>query len=382
MPETVVGTIEAIYEAAASPAGWPDALTAVGAVTGASAGILLFGSGAGELSPLATLGLDAQEATITTGGVAAMLFAALAGEVVGALIAKKPTSIAAGNDGQDPFAGLGGAHRYGEAVGVCLLRDQGATAALWLFRRRGACFEPSALDDLHTLVPHLSRAVALQARVERAEKRAAEAGDAFDRVALGVVLVDGEAKPILANRAAKRIAGQQDGFTIAADGLRGATPGDTRMLQGAIAGVAGEGSAAGLGLRLSRLSSSRPYEVVVVPISRARRWPARRRRTAVVFISDAGPALVSPAQLVHDLYGLSEAETRLALLLLSGQGMREAAATLGVSRNTAHSQLASIFRKTETSSQAELVAVLLRGPFAVRLPGGSSDAYPPVEGER
>lgn len=382
MQREVVKTIEAIYEAASTPAAWPGALAEIAVLVGADAGILLFGSGAGELAPLATFGLDDLNEALTISGVPAALISALGSGAPGVLVSRQPSFIAAQGEGDGPLATLGGARRFGEALGVCLIREQGALGALWLFRSPGGRFDPTDLESMRELIPHLARAMAVQARVERAERRAAEAGEAFDRVALGAILVDGEAKPILANRAARRIAAQEDGFVINADGLCGATPGDTRMLQSAIAGVARGSSAAGLGLRLSRLSSSRPYEVMVVPISRARRWPARRRRTAIVFISDSGPSLVSPVQLVHDLYGLTEAETRLALLLLSGQGMHDAAATLGISHHTAHSQLARIFRKTDTSSQAELVAVLLRGPCAVRVPSGSSDAYPPVDGAR
>ena len=378
----VGGAVEAIYDAAATPAAWPGALAEIAVLAGASAGVLLFGSSAGELAPLATFGLDDLSGALTASGVPEALIAALGSGAPGVVVSRHPSFIAANGEGNGVLAGLGAARRFGEAIGVCLIREQGVLGALWLFRSQGARFDPVDLQTLRDLVPHVTRAMAVQARVERAERRAAETGEAFDRVALGAVLVDGEAKPILANRAAKRIAAQQDGFVIAADGLCGASPGDTRMLQTAVAGVVRGASAAGLGLRLSRLSSSRPYEVMVVPIHRKRGWPRAKRRTAIVFISESGPPLVSPIQLLHDLYGLTEAETRLALLLLSGQAMHDAAATLGVSRNTAHSELASIFRKTDTSSQAELVAVLLRGPGAVRVPGDSSDAYPPLNGEK
>ena len=373
--------VEAIYDAASSPAAWLGALAEVAALVGADAGILLFGSGAGELAPLATVGLEGPDGALATSGVVAGLIAALGASAPGELVSRPWGSFRASAEGAGPLTSLGGARRFGEAIGACVLRQQDATGAMWLFRARGKRFAPSDLKELRELLPHLTRALAVQARVERAERRAAEAGEAFDRVALGAILVDGDARPILANRAAKRIAAQEDGFVIAADGLHGGTPGDTRMLQAAIAGVARGSSAAGLGLRLSRPSTARPYEVMVVPIRRGRAWAGRRRHSAIVFISDSGPSLVSPVQLVQDLYGLTEAETRLALLLLSGQTLHDATATLGVSRNTAHSHLASIFRKTETSTQAELVAVLLRGPGAVRVPGGSSDAYAPVDGE-
>lgn len=378
MQRGVVTAIEAIYEAVASPAEWPEALAAAASLTGGSAGILLFGPSSAELAPLATCGLGEPDPALLAGSVAAALLR-LGGSTPGLLVTSKLPSGLAGQDGEDALVALGAGGRFGEAVGVCLLREEGAFAALWLLRPPGERFDSSSMDSLREIVPHFSRALGVLLRVEQAERNAAEANDAFDRIALGAVLVDEGAKPILANRAAHRIAAQQDGFVIASDGLRGTTPADTRVLQRAVGEVARGGIRTGLGLRLSRATSSRPYEVMVVPVTRGRRWPARRRRTALVFISDSRLSFVSSAQLVHDLYGLTAAETRLALLLLGGQTMREAVAVLGVSRNTAHSQLGSIFRKTGTSSQAELVRILLRGPGAVRIPGDSSDAHPPSE---
>jgi DNA-binding CsgD family transcriptional regulator len=378
MQRAVVTAIEAVYEAAASPAAWPEALAAIASLAGGNAGILLFGLNASELSPLATYGLEELEPVLLAGSVAAALLR-LGGGSPGLLVTSKLPSSPARHSGEDPLISLAAGGRFGEAVGACLLREGGAFAALWLLRPPGERFDSASVDNLREVVAHLTRAMSVHLRVEQAERRAAEARDAFDRIALGAVLVDEGARPILVNRAAHRIAAQQEGFVIASDGLRGATPADTRVLQHAVAEVARGAARAGFGLRLPRASSSRPYEVMVVPVSGGRRWPLRRRHTAIVFISDSGLSFASPGQLVHDLYGLTAAETRLALLLLGGQTLREAIPVLGVSRNTAHSQLASIFRKTSTSSQAELVRVLLRGPGAVRLPGTSSDSYPPVE---
>lgn len=378
MQRGVVTAIEAIYEAVASPAEWPEALAAAASLTGGSAGILLFGPSTGELAPLATCGLGESASALVAGSVAAALLR-LAGSPRGLLVTNKLPTGPVGQDGEDALVALGAGGRFGEAVGTCLLREEGAFAALWLLRPPGQRFDSSSIESLREIVPHFSRALGVHLHVEQAERNAAEVHDAFDRIALGAVLVDEGAKPILANRAAHRIASQQDGFVIASDGLRGTTPADTRVLQRAVGEVARGGTRTGLGLRLSRASSSRPYEVMVVPVTRGRRWPTRRRRTALVFISDSRISFVTSAQLVHDLYDLTAAETRLALLLLGGQTMKEAVAVLGISRNTAHSQLGSIFRKTGASSQAELVRILLRGPGAVRIPGDSSDARPPTE---
>lgn len=382
MKRTFLRAVELIFDAAASPKAWPRAVAGIAAAAGADAALLAFGSNADEVALLATVGIERPPTPLAASTLAAAFVAPLDGSAVGIVAFPAAWGGRLGAGADEALAALGLQGRRGGAAGVSLTREGGAVGALWLFPIPGARLEGEGLEALQDLVPHLARALAVHGRVELAERRAAEAADAFDRVALAAVVVDSEARPILANRAARRISAQQDGFMIGENGLRGATPADTRMLHAAVAEVARRGSGPGLGLRLSRVSSSRPYEVMAVPIGRGRRWPALRSRGAVVFVSDAGVPHVSPEQLVRDLYVLTGAETRLAVLLLGGQSLPEAAAILGISRNTAHTQLAGIFRKTGTGSQAELVRVLLSGPGAVRLPGDSSDAYPQAEVER
>ena len=58
-------------------------------------------------------------------------------------------------------------------------------------------------------------------------------------------------------------------------------------------------------------------------------------------------------------FGLTPAEARLALRLVAGETLRSAAAKLGITYETARTQLKNIFNKTGTSRQAELVVVVL-----------------------
>jgi DNA-binding CsgD family transcriptional regulator len=57
-------------------------------------------------------------------------------------------------------------------------------------------------------------------------------------------------------------------------------------------------------------------------------------------------------------FSLTPAETRLAECLLEGMSLRQAAASLGVGYETARKTLKSIFEKTGTNRQAQLVLVL------------------------
>jgi len=59
-------------------------------------------------------------------------------------------------------------------------------------------------------------------------------------------------------------------------------------------------------------------------------------------------------------YGLTRAETALAAALVAGGSLREFAEQSGKKQSTVRSQLLSIFRKTNTARQIELVELLKR----------------------
>jgi len=58
-------------------------------------------------------------------------------------------------------------------------------------------------------------------------------------------------------------------------------------------------------------------------------------------------------------FGLTQAEARLALHLVTGETLRSAAAKLSISYETARSHLKNIFKKTATCRQTQLVVVIL-----------------------
>jgi len=58
-------------------------------------------------------------------------------------------------------------------------------------------------------------------------------------------------------------------------------------------------------------------------------------------------------------FGLTPAEARLVLRLMSGDSLHSAAKALGIQYETVRTHLKSIFQKTGTRRQAELVIVVI-----------------------
>jgi DNA-binding CsgD family transcriptional regulator len=78
-----------------------------------------------------------------------------------------------------------------------------------------------------------------------------------------------------------------------------------------------------------------------------------------VFIRDPESRSQASREMIQRLFGLTQAESSLALLLADGLSLDEAADQLGVRKNTARAQLRAIFSKTGVTRQTALVRLLL-----------------------
>lgn len=83
-------------------------------------------------------------------------------------------------------------------------------------------------------------------------------------------------------------------------------------------------------------------------------------RSIILALLDRQPRSGPNPQTLQKMFGLTGAETHLALRLAKGDAPLEIAEHCRLSRTTIRTQLASLFAKTETRRQAELVALLGR----------------------
>ncbi|WP_245441949.1 helix-turn-helix transcriptional regulator [Mesorhizobium hawassense] len=83
-------------------------------------------------------------------------------------------------------------------------------------------------------------------------------------------------------------------------------------------------------------------------------------RSIIVALLDRQSRTGPNPQTLQRMFGLTTAETHLALRLAKGDAPLEIAERSRLSRTTIRTQLASLFAKTETRRQAELVSLLGR----------------------
>lgn len=102
-----------------------------------------------------------------------------------------------------------------------------------------------------------------------------------------------------------------------------------------------------------------PVLIRVWPLEASCRWPSPDVR-ALLTLAPLGPRPGPPPASLARIFSLTPSESKLASIIARGAGPDVAALELNISRETARNQLKSIFAKTATHRQGELVALLLQ----------------------
>jgi DNA-binding CsgD family transcriptional regulator len=102
-----------------------------------------------------------------------------------------------------------------------------------------------------------------------------------------------------------------------------------------------------------------PVIVRIWPFDWAAHLPAQEVR-AFLTLNALGPKPGPPAAILAKTFRLTPAEAKLACVIARGASPEIAARELKISRETARNQLKSVFAKTDTHRQSELVALILQ----------------------
>jgi len=212
------------------------------------------------------------------------------------------------------------------------------------------------------LAPHFARSHEMQRALRETEIERDLLERLMDRLPLGVAIVDGQGRAISMNRAMLALLesgaalGLCDGC-LKSDPPQALAQGLARVLSHQqhhtslrLAAVSGETeepalpAIGGLSLWISHLGGGKAAD------------------RAMVLTASPGSRALS-AEALGAFFGLSKAEARLTQQLALGHGIDEAAQALGISRNTAKSQLKKVFAKVGVKRQPELVQAIYASPL-------------------
>jgi DNA-binding CsgD family transcriptional regulator len=219
--------------------------------------------------------------------------------------------------------------------------------------------DSAVLDTIRLLVPHLKSALRTRRHLCALERQTKDFSSALDLLEFGILLLDEKGRSLFINKAAKEICDRKDGLVFRDGRLWAESPSESRRLRSlidrAVQTGTGRETFAGGALSISRLAQN-PLQILVSPFTaRTHLLTVTRQTMAVVFVSDPDRTSVSAEHMMRLLHGLTAAETELLRLLLAGYDVSEMAGLRAVSRETIRTQIKSIFSKTGTRRQSELV---------------------------
>jgi DNA-binding CsgD family transcriptional regulator/PAS domain-containing protein len=225
------------------------------------------------------------------------------------------------------------------------------------------------------LMPHMRRACRVFREMHRLGRRQQLLEQAIDRLAVAILVVDASGRVILKNAAADRILAQRDGLYLEIDGIHAYCSDATQLLRHAAEEDPSEGDRrpdAPRVISLPRLSGRRALLVVAVGEGTNRAQCTLPDRSTTLYVTDPEQALEMSSEALRDLFRLTPAEAALARAILDGHSVETAAVRLNIRTETARGRLKTIFLKTRTHRQTDLVRLLLAGQ-AQLLPGAIRD---------
>jgi DNA-binding CsgD family transcriptional regulator/PAS domain-containing protein len=255
--------------------------------------------------------------------------------------------------------------------GAVLGQEGSHTSAITLLRNKKAGpFGAGHVSLLRLLEPHLQSAIKVHFQVCQIRAQSQSAQWILDLLPKAVFFLDRRGKVIYMNQAAAQLVQDGDVLRLRNGELEASNPREARGLQVLLVGARNSEMLPGIQpggmMWLTRTSLRSPVSVEVLPFL-AVASPVPGSVSAVVFVTDLARKAPTNVATLRALWKLTEAEADLALKLLNGMTLKEAAGARQTTLSTARSQLKTILGKTGTSRQSDLIALLSR--FCLLVPG-------------
>ncbi len=231
-------------------------------------------------------------------------------------------------------------------------------------------FTTAEMARARALMPHLQRAGALRRRLQRAELVAQASVDALAALDSSIMLVDHAACPVFLNPAAEALLAEADAITLRQGQFVAATTQATRHLARLLHRATLRDGRPRAGAMLLPSGTGRRLSVLAMPVRWDGGWSQPGLPAAIVCMSgNRSTPTMHDLSALTSIFGLTTAETRLALMLLSGRSVTDIARAQGRSLATVRTHLARLMAKTETTRQSDLLRRLVETP---RLPTAQS----------
>lgn len=254
-------------------------------------------------------------------------------------------------------------------LGVDIQLAEGLRVSLRITRSANSPpFTAKDKEKIALLIPHLQQAIPLYARLQQMETERSLLDRTVSQLSLGTIILDDSRRVLHCNAVADRILAEKDGIcckdrqmlithSSEASHLR-------HLINNAIEAHKLSKPYIVQAMAISRKAGRLPLNIVVRSMPQVSQVDGQTVAAVAIFISDPEYKSQTSAEILGQLYGLTPAESRLAMALADGHSLEDASNSLHISRNTARAHLRAIFAKTGVTQQTMLVSLLLKSVAA------------------
>ena len=229
-------------------------------------------------------------------------------------------------------------------------------------------FDPQTDIVIQTLKPHLQRALTLHHQMSQMQTRILGLGAAFDAFDQAIFCIDAAGCVVFSNHLAETLLRTGSGLRLVQNRLRAALPDVDCSLQQLLSSALNldliqspQNDASLRFISIERANHAEPLRLSAAPFRPGSEAPANNI-AALVFVYDPERRPASRSHALRTLYGLTPAEIRVAEHLLAGLEIRELAAKMVMTLETARFHVKRILAKTGARRQSELMRLMLSLP--------------------
>lgn len=250
--------------------------------------------------------------------------------------------------------------------GTAPVRD-GLAVAMGLHKpARRAAFSEEEKRVFTMLLGHIVRACQLADKIGTLASREAKTYELLSRLNVGFALLDPDCRVLHVNGLAEGLVKASRWLTYSQGRIAPVHPRHLAAFQRHVraAAMTSSGQALGAGASLAIQDPiEAPLAITFIPFRASGLALGDDQPAAAIVFSDPDSKPVHTIDDIALMLGLTPAEARLVSELSQGRTLVDAAAAIGVSANTAKSQLKSVFLKTGCKRQSELAALVAANPF-------------------
>ncbi len=247
----------------------------------------------------------------------------------------------------------------GEALGTGTVAAEGDQPVDAIDRGVDASGCPAEHKALVGLIAqHISLAMRVQAKLGEALQARSDLEAVFSHLAAALFIVDAQRQIVHLNAAAEALVARTRQWAIHGGRLKF---NDARTDAAVARAVRAAACPLGLPAAIPLDLDDTRTEMLSAPLQPAQEVASPSQRPLALMAVSIDPDEKYLAWRLQQLYGLTAAESRVATALAMSKTIEDIAADYAVTEATVRTQLRSIFSKTDTGRQAELVRVVLTG---------------------